>query len=116
MNYKKAKEKKEHLIITADLKLAPIEVTNNYITLIGEVFKYEDCEVEKKMKLHFEYDLYLDILLDIKKYKRRKYLKFTTSTYNKYSNIQNDWYCNEGIIGAYSVKNENYIIIKEITV
>jgi hypothetical protein len=45
---KTAKEKKEHLIITADLKLDPIEVTNNYIVLTGEVFKYKNSEVEKK--------------------------------------------------------------------
>jgi hypothetical protein len=108
------KERLEHLIITADLKLAPIEVTNNYIVLTGEVFKYKNNEVEKKIKLHFGYDLYLDILLDIKKYKRRKHLYFTTSTYNKFSKIQNDWYCNEGIVGAYSDKNENCLIIKEL--
>ncbi len=53
MNNKTAKEKKEHLIITANLKLAPIEVTNNYIVLIGEVFKYKNNEVEKNIKLHF---------------------------------------------------------------
>ncbi len=108
------KERLEHLIITADLKLASIVVTNNYIILKGEVFKYKNNEVEKKIKLHFEYDLYLDILLDIKKIKRRKHLYFTTSTYNKLSKIQNDWYCNEGIVGAYSDKNENCLIIKEL--
>ena len=111
---KTKKEKKEHLIITADLKLRPIEVTNNYIVLNGEVFKYKNNQIEKNIKLYFDYDLYLDILLDIKKYKRRKHLYFTTSTYNKFSNIQNDWYCNEGVIGAYSDKNENYTIIKEL--
>jgi hypothetical protein len=111
---KKAKEKKEHIIITADLKLLPIEVTNNSIVLNGEVFKYKNSDIEKKIKLHFDYDLYLDILLDIKKYKRRKHLYFTTSTYNKFSKISKDWYCNEGIIGAYSDNSNNYKIIKEI--
>lgn len=42
------KERLEHLIITADLKLAPIGVTNNFIVLTGEVFKYKNSEVEKK--------------------------------------------------------------------
>lgn len=107
-------DKKEHLIITADLKLAPIEVTNNYVVLTGEVFKYKNNGIEKKIKLHFDYDLYLDIILDIKKHKRRKHLYFTTSTYNKFSKIPNDWFCNEGIIGAYSDNSNNYRIIKEI--
>lgn len=114
MNNKIAKEKEEHLIITANLKLVPIEVTNNYIVLEGDVFKYKKRKTEKKIKLYFEYDLYLDILLDIKKYKRRKHLYFTTSTYARYSNIPNDWYCNEGIIGAYSDKNDNCTVIKEL--
>ena len=111
---KTAKEKKEHLIITADLKLDPIEVNNKYIVLTGEVFKYKNSEAEKKIKLHFEYDLYLDILLDIKKYKRRKYLYYTTTTYNIFSEISNDWYCNEGIVGASSNNENKYKIIKEI--
>jgi hypothetical protein len=106
--------KKEHLIITADLKLIPIEVTNNYIVLEGEVFKFKNNKVEKKIRLHFKYNLYLDILLDIKKFKRRKYLYFTTSTYYKFSQIPNDWFCNEGIVGAYSNNQSNYKIIKEI--
>lgn len=42
------KERLEHLIITADLKLAPIGVTNNFIVHTGEVFKYKNSEVEKK--------------------------------------------------------------------
>lgn len=114
MNNKIVNEKKEHLVITTDLKLLPIEVTNNYIVLEGKIFKYKKSKIEKTIKLYFEYDLYLDILLDIKKYKRRKHLYFTTSTYARYSNIPNDWYCRDGIIGAYSDKNENCIIIKEL--
>ena len=114
MNNKIEKEKEEHLVITADLKLLPIEVTSNYIVLEGNIFKYKKNKIEKPIKLYFEYDLYLDIILDIKKYKRRKHLYFTTSTYARYSNIPNDWYCNEGIIGAYSDKKENCTIIKEL--
>lgn len=114
MKNKTTKENKEHLIITADLKLVPIEVTNNYIVLEGEVFKYKNNKVGRKVRLHFDFDLYLDIILDIKKHKRSKYLYFTTSTYNKFSKIPNDWFCNEGIIGAYSDNSNNYRIIKEI--
>jgi hypothetical protein len=107
-------KKKEHLIITADLKLVPIEVTNKYIILKGIIFKYKNSKIENTIKLYFEYDLYLDILLDIKKHKKRKYLYFSTSTYNKLSEIPNDWYCSEGVIGAYSDNSNNYKIIKEI--
>lgn len=93
----------ENLVINADLLKPVVGQLNNITVLNAELFRYIDPNKFSNIIIGIDTDLYLDMLLDIKKIKDSKDLSifFATSIEDNYSKVVND------------SENKNYLVFSD---
>lgn len=86
----------ENLVLTTNLNLQPIKVLDKYIVHEGTVLKETSPSEQRPIYLYFDYDFYLDMLIDVAKYKNKKELNFSSVILGNYIQIGDKSYCNFG--------------------
>jgi hypothetical protein len=88
----------ENLVLKTNLNLQPIKVLDKYIVHEGTVQKETSPNEQRPIYLYFDYDFYLDMLIEVAKHKNKKELTFSTVITGNFIQIGKQGLCNSGIV------------------
>ena len=88
----------ESLVLTTDLKSLPKKVLEDFIVLEGVLHRENYVDERRKIFMYFDYNFYLDILIDISKHKGAEELIFSDIIIGNFIQIGNKCYCNNGFV------------------
>ncbi len=88
----------ENLFLTTDLRALPLKVLEDFVVLEGVIYRENYIEERKKIYMYFDYNFYLDILIDIAKHKEKGELIFSDIIIGNFIQIGDKRYCNKGFV------------------
>ncbi len=88
----------ENLVLTTDLRALPKKIIEDFVVLEGEVHRENYIEQRRKILMYFNYNFYLDILIDIAKHKDKEELIFTDIITGNFIQIGDKCYCSRGFV------------------
>jgi hypothetical protein len=97
----------ENLVITTNFNSKPVEVLEDYIVHIGTLQKENNPKELRTIYLYFDFDFYLDILIDIAKYENKIDLIFSSNITGNYFQIGDKCFINFG-----NVSNNKKVLFK----
>ena len=88
----------ENLVLTTDLRALPKRILENFVVLEGSVYKENYIDEKRKIFMYFDYNFYLDILIDIAKYKYKEELIFSDIIIGNFIQIGDKCHCSRGFV------------------
>ncbi len=88
----------EQLYLTADLKLAPIHITENFVVLNGQVFRENRNNESKNILIYLDFEFYDKISSVINDNIDKKQIQFSKTIVENFFQVDHKWYCSDGNI------------------
>ena len=88
----------ENLVLTTDLRALPKRILEDFVVLEGSVYKENYIDEKRKIFMYFDYNFYLDILIDIAKHKDKEELIFSDIITGNFIQIGDKCYCSRGFV------------------
>lgn len=116
----KVNRHKENLIVNFNMDDKPIAQQDGFVVFDAEMFKYLDYKESTSVLLGLESDFYLDLLLELKKYKGDDDVIFCANILDNFEELKKKINVDNaaitvgsGVLASFDDEN-NFTVIKEI--